>query len=546
MPSSSLFQMKQKRNRDQVDDDLDSGDETTTPSPRSKKPRKNTSSSQPRTPKSSPSKTPGSSSSKAKSSGSGSSPSKKDPFHVSKKYLKTKDDETILNFKFCIELHAHLLTGCFKSEELPTLPTPDEIEQLESKFMSTTNPYDVLQQKMSSINSKDRTLTKKFRQLRADCALAAGGTYASKIAFVPEHSIRVIFGLLKASGIEEWKPDILSSTPDSLYNQLHQHVFNKTLETTIINFGYRHLEVSFHHLENTFLLNKLYHNYVFSYWRILCKKEATETGAVEKALMKNKVYKRRIDRCKLRKEFQVKRAWPTRAQHLISEPSCHSDDENAPDGTLYILSMPRRSNKATTFIRGVEDFFDTTNKLIKRRNAYKRISRVSHPARKATELEGLPSPKVALDWHDPDSFNQLPACIRALYVDAPIALPLESVMAESDGWKDLKMSDKEFMDKYGNAVRALYQFPSEEEIYAMEHGALDEDSEAEEDNGYDSDDEDGKHGNGDEDDVDMEEDEEDMEEDEENMGEDEDAAMEEEEAAEENGGAGGPEQMDDN
>lgn len=105
--------------------------------------------------------------------------------------------------------------------------------------MENVNPYEVLRQKMSSINAKDRALTKKFRQLRADCALAGGGTYASKIAFVPEHSIRVIFGLLKASGLEEWKPDILSGAADSLYNQLHQHVFNKTLETTIINFGYR-------------------------------------------------------------------------------------------------------------------------------------------------------------------------------------------------------------------------------------------------------------------------------------------------------------------
>lgn len=167
--------------------------------------------------------------------------------------------------------------------------------------------------------------------------------------------------------------------------------------------------------------------------------------------------------------------------------------------------MPRRSQKAYNFVNGVDNFIETTTRLLKRRNAYKRITRAKHPQGKVSELEGLPSPKVALDWHDPALFNKLPAYIRALYINSPIALPLESVMEESDAWMDLTMSDQEFMEKFGSAVRAQYEFPTEEEVYAMKHGALNEDSEAEEENGYDADVGAGEEdSNGEDEDEDME------------------------------------------
>lgn len=57
----------------------------------------------------------------------------------------------------------------------------------------------------------------------------------------------------------------------------------------------RHMEVPFRHIENSFLLNKLYLNTVFSHWRKLCKQEALESGAVAKNSALNRVYKRRID-----------------------------------------------------------------------------------------------------------------------------------------------------------------------------------------------------------------------------------------------------------
>lgn len=191
------------------------------------------------------------------------------------------------------------------------------------------------------------------------------------------------------------------------------------------------------------------------------------------------------------------RAMPLRMQHLISENACHSDDEDAPDSVpddLYILDMPRRNIQATAFIRDLDQFIDTTVKLSARKNIYKRIKRVPHPLTKSTSFEALPSPKVALDWHDPTAFNELPAHIRARYIKSPIALPLDTDMAGSNDWKKLSMTDEEFMTKYGNKVRALYEFPTKEEIFAMKHGVLpkEEESEESEAEGSDSEDDDGE------------------------------------------------------
>lgn len=92
---------------------------------------------------------------------------------------------------------------------------------------------------MSRIDEKDREVTKKLRRFRNKISLVGGSTYGSKIANIPEYSIRVILGMIKASGIGKWRPDITSGATDSLYNVIHQQVFYKTLEVAIINFGYR-------------------------------------------------------------------------------------------------------------------------------------------------------------------------------------------------------------------------------------------------------------------------------------------------------------------
>lgn len=93
---------------------------------------------------------------------------------------------------------------------------------------------------MKNLNPSDLEVAKNLRALRRATANASGSNYAAKIALVPEQSVKVILGMLKSSGLSKWRPDVLHGASDSLYNQLHQQVFNKTLEATIVNFGYRY------------------------------------------------------------------------------------------------------------------------------------------------------------------------------------------------------------------------------------------------------------------------------------------------------------------
>ncbi|KIK56016.1 hypothetical protein GYMLUDRAFT_62283 [Collybiopsis luxurians FD-317 M1] len=325
-----------------------------------------------------------------------------DPFHVKKKQLGTPGDPSILPWKSIIEVHEHVLAECFSSNTLPEKPSDEMIEEVEEQFQNAADPYAVLDTNMHMLNPNDRD----------------------------------------ASGLKKWRPNIYGP-PDSLYNQLHEQVFMKTLEA------------SFQYLANAHLTIKLYQNNTFSYWRNLWKKEERDNGSIQKAFLLNKALKCRSNRYKLRIDYQAKRARPKREQRLISERAAHSDDKYAPDGTLHILVMGRRSQKATSFIQELDHFIAGTQKLMKRCNAYKRIKRVPHPEGKISGIEGLPSPK------------------------SPIALPTEEVMDMTQDWMDLKLSDEEFMIKYGNEVHAKYKFPTEDKLFAMENGAISSDEEEE-------------------------------------------------------------------
>jgi hypothetical protein len=68
---------------------------------------------------------------------------------------------------------------------------------------------------------------------------------------------------------------------------------------------------------------------------------------------------------------------------------------------------------------------------------------------------------------------------RELYVDAPIALPLAE-FCTSSGVPDWKtMPEDEFMERYGNAVRAKYNLPTEEELNLLHDNEVDNEEQEE-------------------------------------------------------------------
>ena len=82
-----------------------------------------------------------------------------------------------------------------------------------------------------------------------------------------------------------------------------------------------------------------------------------------------------------------------------------------------------------------------------------------------------------MDYFDPDYFNtHLSARKRAHYAANGIAMPLPVHCSNFNIWKNL--SEKEFMDRFGNAVKALYNIPTQEELEQLEdYDAEDEEQE---------------------------------------------------------------------
>ena len=162
------------------------------------------------------------------------------------------------------------------------------------------------------------------------------------------------------------------------------------------------------------------------------------------------------------------------------DPECTSDQESDPDGPGFLIMYKRARNPhVTSFLRAIDKRRKEGTPLFRgqRRNTRREEPRTPHPDNQASRIsERLPR-NCPLDWFDPTFFNSMDISFRALYVDAPIALPLPEHcqnLPPCPEWKT--MSETRFMEKYGNAVLARYNVPTEEELMVLnDEGPLETD-----------------------------------------------------------------------
>ena len=163
--------------------------------------------------------------------------------------------------------------------------------------------------------------------------------------------------------------------------------------------------------------------------------------------------------------------WNERLQLLASDVECTSDQESNPDAPGFLIMFKRARNPhVTDFLHTIDASRQRNRPLFRgqRRNARQEEPRIPHPQQRESRIsERLPR-KCPLDWFDPQYFNNMDIEFRALYVDAPIALPSPeycSALTPPPDWKG--MPEAEFMEKYGNVVQAQYNLPTEEELRAL-------------------------------------------------------------------------------
>lgn len=164
-----------------------------------------------------------------------------------------------------------------------------------------------------------------------------------------------------------------------------------------------------------------------------------------------------------------------RVQLLCSEPECASDHEVNPTEPGFLIMAKRARNEwVTQCFRWADDELASNNAVPVlrgqrvRKNKTASLPRVPHPEGKESSISIRLPVNTTLDWFKPEYFNRLDVRFRARYINAPIALPLAEDWRGDPYTADWKrMSDEEFMTRYGNRVRAKYHLPTEDEIAAL-------------------------------------------------------------------------------
>jgi hypothetical protein len=155
-----------------------------------------------------------------------------------------------------------------------------------------------------------------------------------------------------------------------------------------------------------------------------------------------------------------------------------SDDEADVDGVKqggclvhWIKRRPERSEKAEVFIRHL----DRAREAASRQDPSKRWrerQRLVPEVRIDSGFTSLPL-NVPIDYFNPEFFNQLQPQLRSKITNRQVAL-LPDPSHSFKGHVDEKLSDDDFMDKYGDQVHALYNL-DDDEGWENEDWLVDED-----------------------------------------------------------------------
>ncbi|KAF8070251.1 hypothetical protein FPV67DRAFT_1668126 [Lyophyllum atratum] len=405
---------------------------------------------------------------------------KKDPYHMKKDEVP----EDASGFKTALETHIRILLGAITNISVPETPDLHAINTFEQRFADARD-VDKLLKGQTTFQNGNHAALQSLKDLRARCATDLTSNIVLAISRVPEHSLRQIFAAIHSFGLPSWRPDLLGGTPTSLYNGALEHIALWTFEQAASSFAYRHLAPNMRYLPDTSLIQKLYRNFLWSYMKDLVVKEQKEPGSLKRAVRDNKAYKSRTELTKRRNTWLKNNGWNERIQLLTDEVECTSDQESDPAGQGFLIMYKRaRNSHVTNFFRTVDVSRKRGTPLFRgqRSNTRMELPRTAHPDNQESRIsERLPI-LCPLDWFDPGYFNDMDIKFRALYVDAPIALPLhEHIVKDVMDWK--AMPEDKFMEKYGNHVKAKYDLPTEEELRALDDDEQEERNEGGEGSG---------------------------------------------------------------
>ncbi|KAF9488003.1 hypothetical protein BDN71DRAFT_1513441 [Pleurotus eryngii] len=264
-----------------------------------------------------------------------------------------------------------------------------------------------------------------------------------------------------------WCPNLLGDH-SSLYNAALEAIAIWTFEQAVTTFTYAHMRVNPKHTQNTQLIQSLYRNFVWSYMKNRIVKDLRSPGIVAQADLDNKAYKQHSEltmKCAIHLQNN---GWNEQVKMLTDSNECTSNDECNASGNLHVLFKRAQNPHVTSFYCEMDTQRINGTPLLRGQCCRYPDPQVPHPFNKESDISRRLPEYCLLDWFDPDYFNSLDISIQALYIGCPIALPLPvNVTASPTGWDWKTMGEKEFINKYGYKVRALYNVLTKEDLAAM-------------------------------------------------------------------------------
>ncbi|KAF4573674.1 hypothetical protein EYR36_008192 [Pleurotus pulmonarius] len=374
--------------------------------------------------------------------------------------------EDAVGLKLAFETHIRLISGAFSSDAIPEPPSKHAISMFERRFSSSEAFTNALHQNRTyrgtSTATHDALKAVRLRQVVEPSATSGN------ISRIPDHVIRQTFATLHGFGLTEWRPDLIEGTPTSPYNTALESIAISTFETAAVALAYSHLSVNLDYLKDVQLLRDLYRNFVWSYLKGLAMKEKREPGSLAKSVRNNATYRRRDELTKKRKDYLRNNGFNKRVQMLANDPECTSDDERKPNGNgFFIFSKSARNPHVTSFFRTIDKARIDGTPVLRGQRGARPQPRESHDPPIESDISRRVPLGCPLDWFSVEYFNRLDCKYRAEYIDAPIALPgkADYDRLTPEEWK--KLSDAEFMKKYGDKVKKAYNLPTAAEILAM-------------------------------------------------------------------------------
>lgn len=194
---------------------------------------------------------------------------------------------------------------------------------------------------------------------------------------------------------------------------------------------------------------------------------------------------------KSRLDFLIANGYPQRYRDLISVKAT-SDDEADPTGlkikrrnVYWIKRRPERSPEAEVFIRRLDEAREVQAGIDGKRLTQERIRLVPPKNQKDSAFLAVAS-EMPIDYFAPTFFNDLqPQTRKRIALTKVSLLPDVSKSFTREGKADERLSDEDFMAKYGPSVLAKYDLNDLNDI--MEEGEFLEDEDMDDEDDEDDD-----------------------------------------------------------